>query len=75
MNLVIVGVGRVGETLVENFIKENHDIVVVDVDIERVNYVVNRYDVQGVNEKVLNEGISIILSEPMVDDVVIEEVK
>ncbi|MBR2448951.1 MAG: NAD-binding protein, partial [Clostridia bacterium] len=36
MNLVIVGVGKVGETLVANFINENHDIVVVDVDSDKV---------------------------------------
>ena len=35
--------------------------------------VINRYDVQGVNEKTLKEGISIILSEPMVDDVYLED--
>ena len=35
--------------------------------------VVNRYDVQGVNEKTLKEGVSIILSEPMVDDVYLED--
>ena len=35
--------------------------------------VVNRYDVQGVNERTLKEGISIILSEPMVDDVYLED--
>ena len=34
--------------------------------------VINRYDVEGVNELYLNEGISIILSEPMVDNVFIE---
>ena len=37
--------------------------------------VVNRYDVQGVNEEALKEGISIILSEPMVDDVILEDYK
>lgn len=47
MNLVIVGAGKVGETLVESFIKENHDIVVLDTNAQRVNYLVNRYDVQG----------------------------
>ncbi len=31
--------------------------------------VYNRYDVQGVSEDALKEGVSIILSEPMVDDV------
>lgn len=35
--------------------------------------VVNRYDVQGVSEDVLNQGIPTILSEPMVDDVYREE--
>ncbi len=34
--------------------------------------VVNRYDVQGVSVDALNEGINIILSEPMVDDVLLE---
>ena len=34
--------------------------------------VVNRYDVQGVSVEALNEGINIILSEPMVDDVLLE---
>ncbi|MBE6113472.1 MAG: phosphoribosylformylglycinamidine synthase [Erysipelotrichaceae bacterium] len=35
--------------------------------------VVNRYDVQGISEEVLNQGISTILSEPMVDDVTLED--
>ena len=35
--------------------------------------IVNRYDVSGVNLETLNEGISIILSEPMVDDVILED--
>ena len=42
MNLIIVGVGKVGETLVENLINENHDITVVDSDVEKVTSVVNR---------------------------------
>ena len=35
--------------------------------------VVNRYDVSGVDESTLNEGINIILSEPMVDNVILED--
>lgn len=35
--------------------------------------VVNRYDVQGVEENVLTQGITTILSEPMVDDVYRDE--
>ena len=48
MNLVIVGVGKVGETLVQNLIIEGHDVVVVDVDASKVSSVVNRFDVNGV---------------------------
>ena len=35
--------------------------------------IVHRYDVQHVEEEILNQGISIILSEPMVDDVMLED--
>lgn len=35
--------------------------------------VVNRYDVQGIEEDVLNQGIPTILSEPMVDEVYEED--
>lgn len=34
---------------------------------------INRYDVQGVSVEALEKGISIILSEPMVDDVIMED--
>ncbi len=36
-------------------------------------HIINRYDVQGINEDVLNQGIPTILSEPMVDNVYLEE--
>lgn len=48
MNIVIVGAGKVGGTLVENFIKENHDIVIVDTNVKTVESVVNKYDVKGI---------------------------
>ena len=48
MNLIIVGAGKVGGTLVENLIKENHDIVVVDLNATAVGDIVNRYDVKGI---------------------------
>ncbi len=35
--------------------------------------IINRYDVEGVSEEVLKTGIKTILSEPMVDDVYMEE--
>ncbi|MCH5163598.1 MAG: Trk system potassium transporter TrkA [Clostridiales bacterium] len=48
MNIVIVGAGKVGETLVANFIREKHDLVIVDSDYETIDDVVNRYDVKGI---------------------------
>ena len=48
MNLVIIGAGKVGETLIESLVKENHDITVVDVDATTVQNVINHHDVQGV---------------------------
>ena len=41
-------------------------------NLENVS-IVNRYDVAGVKEEELQKGISIILSEPMVDDVILED--
>lgn len=48
MNIVIIGVGKVGETLVANFVRERHDVVIVDSDYTKVGNVVNRYDVKGI---------------------------
>ena len=31
--------------------------------------IINRYDIQGISDDVLNQGINTILAEPMVDDV------
>ena len=48
MNIVIVGVGKVGETLIGNLVREKHDVVIVDNDYKTVDDVVNRYDVRGI---------------------------
>lgn len=48
MNLVIIGVGKVGENLIANFINEKHNIFVVDIDSKRVQDMVNKYDVNGI---------------------------
>ena len=44
----------------------------LQLDVENIR-VVNRYDVQGVSEEVLLEGIPTILAEPMVDEVYRED--
>lgn len=48
MKIIVIGAGKVGEALVKNFVEENHDIVVIDLDAAAVNKVVNRYDVKGI---------------------------
>ena len=47
MKIIILGVGKVGESLVKKFILEDHDIVVVDSNPSVVNFIVNKYDVTG----------------------------
>lgn len=48
MNIVIVGDGKVGATLVEHLSQEGHDIVVIDRDSKIVEQMVNSYDVIGI---------------------------
>lgn len=47
LTIIIVGCGKVGETLVEQLIKEGHDITVIDARAERVQALTNTYDVMG----------------------------
>ena len=47
MKIIIVGDGKVGNTLVEHLSQEEHDIVVIDRDQKVVENLVNSYDVMG----------------------------
>ncbi len=48
MNIVIVGDGKVGATLVEHLSAEGHNVVVIDRDQKIVEQMVNSYDVMGI---------------------------
>ena len=48
MNILVVGCGKVGQTIVQQLSKEKHDISVIDVDAGVVSDVTNTYDVMGV---------------------------
>ncbi len=48
MRIIILGVGRVGETLLKNLINEGHEIVAIDKNEKALNYIVNKYDVKGI---------------------------
>lgn len=49
MNIVIVGDGKVGSTLVKQLSKEGHDIVIIDNNLSVLENSVNMYDVMGID--------------------------
>ncbi|MCR4605041.1 MAG: Trk system potassium transporter TrkA [Eubacterium sp.] len=59
LNIIIVGCGTVGETLVERLSNEGHDITVIDKDRDRVLQVANTYDVMGLTGNGARYGILI----------------
>lgn len=48
MNVIILGAGKVGKTLIKHMSNEDHDIIVIDQDAQKIEDVVNLYDVIGV---------------------------
>lgn len=48
MNIIIVGCGKVGTTLVEHLDREGHDIVVIDNRTDAIDNVTNFMDVMGI---------------------------
>lgn len=61
MDIIIVGCGKVGYTLVEQLSSEDHNIVVIDERPEKVQYITDRLDAMsivgnGINHKTLLEA-------------------
>lgn len=54
MNIVVVGCGNVGYTLAEQLSREGHEITLIDNNAERLQFVVDTLDIQGV----VGNGIS-----------------
>ncbi|MGI6701208.1 MAG: Trk system potassium transporter TrkA [Christensenellales bacterium] len=48
MNIVIIGIGKVGLTLVEQLSGEDHNIIIIDRSKNVIDKTVNDYDVMGV---------------------------
>ena len=48
MNIIIVGCGKVGHTLVEKLNGENHNIVVIDEKEEKVKSITDELDAMGI---------------------------
>ncbi|MFT3664218.1 Trk system potassium transporter TrkA [Piscinibacter sp.] len=48
MNIIILGAGRVGESVAENLVSEKNDITVIDTDPQRLRELEDRLDLRGV---------------------------
>ncbi len=48
MNIIIVGLGKLGITLTKQLVNEGHSITVVDTNNEKLTSIVDTYDVMGV---------------------------
>lgn len=54
MQIIIVGCGKVGATLVEQLSGENHNIVVIDEKEEKIHAITDEYDAMGI----IGNGVS-----------------
>lgn len=48
LNIIIVGCGKVGTTLIEQLIIEGHDITIIDKNASKIQEITNLYDVMGI---------------------------
>lgn len=48
LSIIIVGCGKVGQTLVEQLSKEGHDITIIDKNGSKIQQLANSYDIMGV---------------------------
>ena len=48
MNIIILGAGRVGESVAESLVSEQNDITVIDQDAARLRLLEERLDLRGV---------------------------
>ncbi|MDP4994466.1 MAG: NAD-binding protein, partial [Burkholderiaceae bacterium] len=48
MKIIILGAGRVGESVAESLVSERNDITMIDHDGDRLRALEDRFDLQGV---------------------------
>lgn len=61
MNIIVVGIGKVGYTVAEQLTSEMHDVTIIDIDKDVVDETIGELDVQaicgnGASRKVLDEA-------------------
>lgn len=65
MNIIILGAGRVGESVAESLVSEQNDITIIDTDPARLRLLEERFDLRGV----VGNGIQpSVLKEAGIDD-------
>lgn len=47
LNIIIVGCGKVGSTLIEQLSREGHDITIIDQNARKIQEITNQYDIMG----------------------------
>ena len=57
LNIMIVGCGKVGATLVEQLCKEGHDITVIDTNADIIQSLTNTYDIMGMTGNGASYGV------------------
>ena len=80
MNIIIVGCGKVGCTLVEALSSENHNIVVIDSRPEKVSALTDTVDVMGIvgdsqDESIIGKTVYHFIKFPADDSICIVEVR
>ncbi|KAB2893470.1 MAG: Trk system potassium transporter TrkA, partial [Burkholderiaceae bacterium] len=48
MKIIILGAGRVGQSVADSLVSEHNDITVIDTDAERLRDLESRFDLRGV---------------------------
>ena len=48
MKIVIIGLGTIGKTILKNLVNEDHTITIIDEDKDKVESLIEKYDVSGV---------------------------
>ena len=48
LKIIVVGAGKVGDTLVNRLAEEGHDLVIIDKNVERLTELANLCDCMGI---------------------------
>lgn len=70
LNIIIVGCGKVGTTLIEQLTKEDHDITIIDTNPHKVQSLTDLYDIMGFVGNGASYGVLMEASVPDADLVI-----